>query len=156
MAALILVLLRYIFLLLLYGFILHIILILSKELSTFAKMGEKAKLQTEPLEIHDIGEEKGAELVVLTSGSKDLPPGHRFILQEKNIIGRDHKSSITVNDPRISGIHAVIFLKEGNYWLEDAGSKNGTMLNNYTVNKVSPLNQGDEINLGKTTFVFSR
>lgn len=59
----------------------------------------------------------------------------------------------------ISRVHARIIVQEGNYYLEDAGSSNGTYLNNKPIkaNKLRALKPGDKISLGKgdlVTFLF--
>jgi len=56
-----------------------------------------------------------------------------FTLTEHSttIIGRPTETSspdIKINDPQISRKHAEVYFKDGQFWLCDTGSKNGTML----------------------------
>ncbi len=44
------------------------------------------------------------------------------------ILGRGHESDVRISDISVSRIHAKIFMKEGKYYLEDTGSKFGTLI----------------------------
>jgi serine/threonine-protein kinase len=93
--------------------------------------------------------------------------GHEFVLDQTVInIGRwDADSSafpeidLSEDDPgnHISRRHAKIFQKEGEYFIEDMGSVNGTYINKGP--RLSPgspqkLQSGDEIIVGRTFLTF--
>jgi len=71
------------------------------------------------------------------------------------LIGRDPYCDIVLNDPMVSRQHARIDYQQGQWFITDLGSKNGTYVNGYPVEQ-QMLNPGDEILLGNTTLVFSR
>ena len=95
--------------------------------------------------------------------------GTEFILtQEESNIGRwDADNGIfpdvdlDTHDPeaKVSRRHARIVLENGNYAIEDLGSTNGTFLNRgrrLIPGARQPLNDGDEIIVGKTFLRFHR
>lgn len=61
-------------------------------------------------------------------------------------IGRGGHCDIVIPDSRVSREHVLIFLGEdGNYYIEDLESKNGTHLNGLVLEGVRQLREGDEI-----------
>lgn len=60
---------------------------------------------------------------------------------------------VLANDAAISRRHFEVRVVDGQCWIKDLNSRNGTFLNNLPVNH-SELKQGDEIRAGKTIFVF--
>jgi len=75
-------------------------------------------------------------------------------------MGRDPVASVLAKpgDPSVSRIHAMVFLSEGKWWLRDAGSRNGTLLNGLPVGSPfgSPLEDGDEIDLGDWHLTYTK
>jgi tetratricopeptide (TPR) repeat protein len=58
-------------------------------------------------------------------------------------IGRDAGNDIVIKDDIVSSYHAVLgHDAEGSYWIQDAGSKNGTFLNGRRIDR-APLEEGD-------------
>jgi DNA-binding winged helix-turn-helix (wHTH) protein len=76
------------------------------------------------------------------------------LLEGENIIGRDPEAVVTVISDRASRRHARIVIEDGRTVLEDLGSKNGTLLNGHPVDGSMPLQDGDEILIGRQAFVF--
>ena len=71
-------------------------------------------------------------------------------------IGRDPTNQIVLNDDRYtSRYHAWITYEADNFWLEDLGSTNGTMLNGEQVDKREILRAGDKIKIGETDLSFN-
>src|SRR5712692_9401070 len=70
-------------------------------------------------------------LVVRAQGSeRTLPAGRSYHL------GRDPKSDIVVDEPRVSWQHAILRLERDRWLLEDMGSTNGTFLGPQRVQRV--------------------
>jgi len=69
------------------------------------------------------------------------------------VIGRGETADVRVLDPGISREHCRIVRVGEAYRLEDAGSRNGTVVNGSTTRE-HPLSPGDEISLGKFRIVF--
>jgi hypothetical protein len=71
-------------------------------------------------------------------------------------IGREIGEILIEGDASVSKQHARI-LKEGNiYFIEDAGSTNGTWVNQFRITKKVNLNRGDVVTIGKMRFRFLR
>lgn len=69
-------------------------------------------------------------------------------------IGRADSNAIIVADPYASAEHAIVAWRGGQWWLEDRGSRNGTLLNAIAVDEPLVLGQGDVIGLGHLQFKF--
>ncbi len=75
--------------------------------------------------------------------------GDRFALQPITTFGRSPGNSIIVRDDFASANHAQIVLKDGQWWLEDRGSRNGTRLNGEPIDGPAILTGGDVICIGR-------
>lgn len=72
-----------------------------------------------------------------------------FHLSEAAVIGRSSAADFVVNDSTVSRRHARFFPEAGRWFVEDLGSGNGTAVNGVLVRTPTPLEDGDEILLGK-------
>lgn len=81
---------------------------------------------------------------------RSLRIGHkRYVLLEGvNIIGRDPKSAVCLNDASVSRNHARIVIEANRATLEDLASKNGSTVMGAAVTGPVVLNDGDEIEFG--------
>jgi len=66
-------------------------------------------------------------------------------------IGRSSANDLTFNNLSLSRHHARIIKKDDKYYVEDAGSRNGTFLNGIRVRQPSPLKNEDVIQMGEVT-----
>lgn len=71
---------------------------------------------------------------------------------ERTTVGRKPHNDIHLEDPTVSGEHAV-FLKLKNFYVEDLGSTNGVILNGKRITK-RQLNNGDVVRIGRHEFKF--
>ncbi len=72
----------------------------------------------------------------------------------ENILGRDRKAVVWVDDPSVSRHHARILIAGPEARLEDLGSKNGTLLNGERIEGITILADGDEVQIGLATMTF--
>ena len=72
--------------------------------------------------------------------------------KERTTVGRKPHNDIHLEDPTVSGDHAV-FLKLQHIYVEDLGSTNGIILNGKRVTK-RQLNHGDVVRIGRHEFKF--
>ncbi|MGD8783522.1 MAG: FHA domain-containing protein [Thioalkalispiraceae bacterium] len=72
--------------------------------------------------------------------------------KDRTTVGRKPHNDIHLEDPTVSGEHAV-FLKLQHYYVEDMGSTNGVVLNGKRVTK-RQLNTGDIVRIGRHEFKF--
>lgn len=68
--------------------------------------------------------------------------------KERITIGRKSSNDIPIDNLAVSGEHAAVITQDGQSFVEDLGSTNGTQVNNVAVQKHS-LHHGDEIEIGK-------
>jgi hypothetical protein len=88
-------------------------------------------------------------LIVLDGGHTSLPPGHELPLKPLTTVGRAPACTLVFNDSYVSATHAVLTWRDGQWWLKDAGSTNGTFLNQRPVtDEEVPLAFGDVLSIG--------
>lgn len=71
--------------------------------------------------------------------------------QREITIGRADDSAFVLNDDYASGNHARLVSRDGEWFLEDLDSRNGTFLNGQRVDAPEKLEPGMEIRIGRTT-----
>lgn len=69
-------------------------------------------------------------------------------------LGRGNDNQIVLKDPYISKRHLIIVEDEGNFYLEDLNSSNGTYLNGDRIMDVVELKNGDTIRVGQVEFLY--
>lgn len=70
-------------------------------------------------------------------------------------IGRNASTAkIVINDPSISRLHASLWIENGEIWLADENSTNGTYVNGERIFKPVKIRKTDEIRLGLGTHIF--
>ena len=82
--------------------------------------------------------------------------GEDYRLYEgKNVIGRDPRVQITIQDSAISATHATIRFLRGKFAIKDEMSSHGTLVNGEDIElNAVYLNDGDLIEVGHTTLKF--
>ena len=78
------------------------------------------------------------------------------LLTPRTIIGRGADSDLRLSDPGVSRHHAQVELREGEVWVEDLGSTNGTTLDGAPVSSPILMSSGQRIAIGSTVLVFLR
>jgi len=78
------------------------------------------------------------------------------IVEGRNIIGSNASSDVTIKDGEVSSLHALVLCKKDKFIITDELSSNGTLLNGADLTPREPydLNDGDEIIVGTTNFLF--
>lgn len=75
--------------------------------------------------------------------------GGRYLLDAMETkVGRDIHNEICLDDITVSRSHALITKSNGQYFIKDLGSLNGTYLNAISVRDTA-ITSGDEIQIGK-------
>lgn len=104
----------------------------------------------EPAEVADVGVTEVPVLIV----RKGIEVGERFYLEQKHMtVGRDPESTIFLNDVTVSRSHAVLSLDGDHVRIVDAGSLNGTYVNDQIVTDAL-LKSGDTVQIGRFQMVF--
>jgi adenylate cyclase len=78
-----------------------------------------------------------------------------FILRGGEVVGRDPQNAILVNAPGVSRRHFQFATENGQFFVMDLGSSNGTYVNNNRITK-HPLIDNDTITVGGINLRFSR
>jgi pSer/pThr/pTyr-binding forkhead associated (FHA) protein len=90
--------------------------------------------------------------VVEATGSGSVVVGQAFVLQPVTLLGRDPENTIPLSDVSASARHARLSRDNGRWWLEDLGSRHGTLLNDRPIVKPTSLTNGDIIGIGNFRF----
>jgi hypothetical protein len=77
--------------------------------------------------------------------------GRVFPLAAEMTMGRAGGCQVAIpEDTFASQIHARIFSRDGQTWVEDLGSTNGTFVNRSRVTAAVPVQRGDQVQIGNT------
>jgi hypothetical protein len=91
-----------------------------------------------------------ATLVVVEPGETDLLPGDRLPLLPVTTLGRALTNTVVLADSFASAEHARLAQRYSRWWLEDLGSRNGTLLNEVRLQPGQPVAvvEGDLLGVG--------
>ena len=73
---------------------------------------------------------------------------------EQIVIGRSGDAQLTIDDPSVSPLHAVIENREGKYYISDLGSESGTFINDEKVLE-KEIDSGQEAKIGDFSIQFN-
>ena len=76
--------------------------------------------------------------------------GTTFPLADELTVGRAAGCQITLDDTYVSQLHARLFQRDDQLYVEDLGSTNGTYLNRRKVSAPMVVSRGDRIQIGST------
>ena len=100
-------------------------------------------------------QKKAAGLEIIEPwNSYNLKRGGVIPLQGHITIVRKEDNTFMLDDPYVSGKHARIYAKSGDYIIEDLGSTNGTLVNDDQIEGKKYLETGDIIKIGNTVLKF--
>jgi pSer/pThr/pTyr-binding forkhead associated (FHA) protein len=112
------------------------------------RVGETGELI--PVDVEAIAE-KGAALVIRSGGGR---VGESFPLErDRMTIGRRPDSDVFLDDVTVSRDHTLLVRRNGDFYLDDLGSLNGTYVNRRRIES-HRLADGDELQVGKYKLTF--
>jgi hypothetical protein len=76
--------------------------------------------------------------------------GRTYPLGDEVTVGRAAGCGVTLDDTFASSIHARVFSRDGQLFVEDLGSTNGTYLNRRKVQGPQVMRRGDRLQVGNT------
>ena len=135
--------LRLLFIVLLYLFLVQVVVAITRDLrrtatgNTASKAANTASL---------------GQLVVVDSGPSNIQPGTRFNLEPQTYIGRGPTNTIQIPDSFVSSEHTHIWFEHGKWFVQDAGSTNGTFVNNQPAFNAIEAKPGDVVRVGFLQF----
>lgn len=141
--------LRVLFVFLLYFFLFQIVRTIARELRAVS-------IVTAGGGMRPAGESARApaQLILEDGTETGLPAGAAFVLRSGAIVGRRPSSDVALNDTYMSGEHARFTFHEGRWWIADLGSTNGTFVNGVRIEQPTPLMPGMEIRFGRIRMRF--
>ena len=146
----ILTILKFCFLALLYLFLFRVIRVVYLEMGGRALTGARNG-SAAPRRRHARG-----QLVLKVMAPADQK-GRTWEIGEEVTVGRAAGCQISLaDDTYVSQMHARFFRRDGDVYVEDLGSTNGTYLNRKKLTCEMPLQKGDQVQVGKTVLELSR
>ena len=135
--------LRLLFIVLLYLFLMQVVIAITRDLRKTATASESSLNKAPPIVGH---------LIVVDSGPSTILPGTRFDLSPQTTIGRGPTNTIQLTDNFISGENTRLWFRNGLWYVQDAGSTNGTFVNNQPAREALAARFGDIIRVGFISF----
>jgi pSer/pThr/pTyr-binding forkhead associated (FHA) protein len=142
-------LLKLFLLLLLYLFFLRVLRAVWTEVNPPKAVEAPAKPKRDRSARRVSGTRKHGPLVLRLVAPPELK-GRSFPLGEEVTVGRAAGCQVTIDDTYASQLHARVFLRDGQVFVEDLGSTNGTYLNRRKVTGPMQLQRGDKRQIGNT------
>ncbi len=84
----------------------------------------------------------------------EQPLQKRYMIYGDAIIGRNKSCDISIRANFVSARHVRIWFEDGEWYLEDLGSRNGTAINGQRIAHCVMLDPQDEISVGGIRFIF--
>ncbi len=85
--------------------------------------------------------------LVLVEGNG--PPSADLVTPE-TLVGRDKSCHLTIPDASVSHKHARVYHSDGEWYVEDLGSTNGTFVNDRPLTRPVVLRPGDTLTIGRS------
>lgn len=86
--------------------------------------------------------------------SPEIPTADYDLDGPEIVIGRSVHASIVIPDSRVSRQHARLVRRDGGWWVEDLGTRNGTLLNGEKMAGAAKLTAGDRLEIGGSVVRF--
>ena len=135
--------LRLLFIVLLYLFLMQVVIAITRDLRKTATASDSSLDKAPPVVGH---------LIVVDSGPSAILPGTRFDLSPQTTIGRGPTNTIQLTDNFISSENTRLWFRNGLWYVQDAGSMNGTFVNNQPAREALAARFGDIIQVGFIRF----
>lgn len=136
--------LRLLLIVLLYLFLMQVVIAITRDLRKTAALNAGGGNARGPSVL--------GHLIVVDSGPSTILPGTRFDLEAQTNIGRGPTNTIQLSDNFISAEHTRLWYRNGSWFVQDAGSVNGTYVNNQPAREALPARPGDIIRVGYIQF----
>lgn len=94
-------------------------------------------------------------LIVIDSGSTRLVPGTRLDVEPITTIGRAPTNTIVLESTFVSTEHTRVIFRDRSLWVEDLGSRNGTLVDGKTITDPVAVVPGTLLQVGDVRFKFA-
>ncbi len=147
-------LLKLFLLLLLYLFFLRVLRAVWTEVNPPKVVEAPPKPKRDRAARRATGVRKHGPLVLRLVAPAELK-GRSYPLGEEVTVGRAAGCQVTIDDTYASQLHARVFQRDGQVFVEDLGSTNGTYLNRRKVTGPMQIQRGDKLQIGNTVLELS-
>lgn len=100
--------------------------------------------------ISPVAPPKGRRTPVRLILREGLGPAAVDLVSPETLLGRDPDCHVTIPDGSVSNRHARIYHSDGEWYVEDLGSTNGTYMNERPLTHPIVLRPGDTVSLGRS------
>lgn len=136
----------YIFTVIIYLFIFGVIRLIYLDVKKMSRFENRS--------VNVSGLETASLKTLHSRSASELELKKRYMIYGKAVIGRNKSCDIVLREKYISGEHVRIWFEKGEWYLEDLGSRNGTVINDQKIRGKVLLDPQDEISFGDLRFVF--
>ena len=148
--------LKFCLLALLYLFLARVVWIVAKELRGTPEMAPASPRVATPPPTKTAKAVKTREWRLVINEPK-AERGQSFTITGDSTIGRGGGCTVPITfDTFASQVHAKASPRDGDLWIEDIGSTNGTIVNGKRIEHPVKLRKGDKVKVGETLFVVER
>lgn len=151
----VLTILKFCFLALLYLFLYRVVRVVISEMRTPAATTASAAPRPVPSPPAE-KPARGRGPARLRIVEPEARRGETFTLDDEVTVGRGGGCGIVLDDSFVSQVHARVFRRDGDVYVEDLGSRNGTLLNGRPVERAERVRRGDRVQFGKTVAEVTR
>lgn len=128
---------------LLYGFLAMVVIVSLRGLSASSRADE-------------LPAERAYRFLVVGTDPDVEMLARSFDLRPTTIIGRDPSCDVVLPDTTVSSTHTVVTRRDDAWWIEDAGSTNGTFVNQRAINRATKMSVGDVVQIGHVRLKLAR
>lgn len=136
--------LSYVFTVIIYLFIFSVIRLIYLDVKKMSRFADNSASDSECASLKPVKSK-----VALQSKLKN-----RYTIYGNAVIGRSNTCDISIKEDFISARHVQIWYDDGEWYLQDLGSRNGTAVNGQRIRDTVILDPEDVISLGGLNFVF--
>lgn len=136
----------YIFTLIIYLFIFGVIRLIYLDVKKMSRFENES--------VNVSGMETASLKTLHSKNNTNTELKNRYMIYDEAVIGRDKSCDIILREKYISSQHVRIWYEDGEWYLEDLESRNGTSINGQRIRGEVILDPQDEIAIGDLHFVF--
>jgi len=139
-------LLRVLFIVLIYVFLYQVVRATIRELITLSQVGAQPATASMP--------NPSSRLEIVEPAQSSFAPGASLAVGHHETIGRHLDNSIVLDDAFVSSRHAEMSFERGIWTVRDLDSTNGTFLNGTAVRGAERVSPGDMVQFGRMQLRF--
>lgn len=135
--------LRIAFILLVYFFLYQVARVTLRELVTLGSVTSESGRPRARMP------DPSSAIEIIDPAESSYDHGTAFPLDHYTTVGRYEDNTVELDDDFVSGSHAEIYFENGQWWIQDLNSTNGTFLNTQRMGDRLRLSNGDIVQFGR-------